>query len=110
MCSRGDNLPSFPPRISIANAELALSRGDADQALSLLQTITEDKPYFIRAKEKMATIYITHKCVVSLESLHKRVPIDRIFIRRCINSAYSWAFNLVESLGVCTDLSLTRGI
>jgi tetratricopeptide repeat protein 21B len=47
-------------RISIANADLAVERGDTDQALTLLKTVTEDKPYFIQAKEKMAAIYLTH--------------------------------------------------
>ena len=47
-------------RISIADADLALERGDAEQALSLLKTVTEDKPYYIQAKEKMAGIYLTH--------------------------------------------------
>jgi tetratricopeptide repeat protein 21B len=48
-------------KISIANADLALSRGDSDQALVLLKTITEDKPYYIQAKEKMAQLYFTHR-------------------------------------------------
>lgn len=48
-------------RISIANADLALSRGDTNQALSLLTTISDDKPYFIQAKEKMAEIYFREK-------------------------------------------------
>ena len=47
-------------RISIANADLAVERGDTDQALTLLKTVTEDKPYFIQAKEKMAAIYLTN--------------------------------------------------
>ena len=47
-------------RISIANADLAIERGDSDHALSLLKTITEDKPYYIQAKEKMAAIFLTH--------------------------------------------------
>ena len=48
-------------KICIANADLALNRGDSDQALALLKTITEDKPYYIRAKEKMAQLYFTHR-------------------------------------------------
>ena len=48
-------------KICIANADLALSRGDSDQALVLLKTITEDKPYYIQAKEKMAQLYFTHR-------------------------------------------------
>ena len=48
-------------RIAIANADFALLRGDADQALSLLRSVTDDKPYFIQAKEKMAEIYFSHR-------------------------------------------------
>ena len=44
-------------RIAIANADLALARGDTEQALALLKTITDDKPYYIQAVEKMAQIY-----------------------------------------------------
>lgn len=47
-------------RVSIANADLAIGRGDREQALSLLKTVTADKPYYIQAKEKMAEIYLTH--------------------------------------------------
>jgi len=39
-------------RISIANADLALIQGDTDHALTLLQSVTEDKPYFIQVKRK----------------------------------------------------------
>ena len=46
--------------MAIANADLAVERGDTEQALALLKTVTEDKPYFIQAKEKMAAIYLTH--------------------------------------------------
>ena len=48
-------------KICIANADLALSRGDSEHALSLLKSITEDKPYFIQAKEKMAQLYFSHR-------------------------------------------------
>ena len=48
-------------KICIANADLALSRGDDNQALTLLKSITEDKPYYIQAKEKMAQLYFTHR-------------------------------------------------
>ena len=27
----------------------------------MLKTVTEDKPYFLRAKQKMADIYLTHR-------------------------------------------------
>lgn len=48
-------------RMAIANADLALSRGDSQQALTLLKTITDDKPYYIQAVEKMADIYYKHR-------------------------------------------------
>lgn len=48
-------------RISIANADLALARGDSDQALTLLKSITDDKPYYIQAVEKMAGIYFKER-------------------------------------------------
>ena len=51
-------------RVLVANADLALSRGDTDHALTMLRSVTEDKPYFIQAKEKMAEIYFTHRLAV----------------------------------------------
>ena len=50
-------------RVLVANANLALGRGDTDHALTMLRGVTEDKPYFIQAKEKMAEIYFTHRWV-----------------------------------------------
>ena len=48
-------------RITIANADFALSRGDSDEALSMLRHVDEDNPYFIQSKEKMADIYLAHR-------------------------------------------------
>ena len=48
-------------RVTVANADMALSRGDIEEALSLLRKVTDDKPYFIQAKEKMAEIYFKHR-------------------------------------------------
>ena len=31
-----------------------------DQALAMLKTVTEDRPYFVEAKQKMADIYLSH--------------------------------------------------
>uniref|UniRef100_A0A8C5Q0P9 Tetratricopeptide repeat domain 21A n=1 Tax=Leptobrachium leishanense TaxID=445787 RepID=A0A8C5Q0P9_9ANUR len=45
-------------RIVISNANLALSKGGADTALSMLREITPDQPYYIQVKEKMAEIYL----------------------------------------------------
>ena len=60
-------------KICIANADLALSRGDSEQALMLLKTITEDKPYYIHAKEKMAQLYFTHRYICTLMDKHSNV-------------------------------------
>ncbi|XP_041371664.1 tetratricopeptide repeat protein 21B-like [Gigantopelta aegis] len=48
-------------RVMIANADLSLSRGDADHALSMLRNITPDQNYFVQAREKMADIYLNHR-------------------------------------------------
>ncbi|XP_035995285.1 tetratricopeptide repeat protein 21B isoform X2 [Fundulus heteroclitus] len=49
------------PRVTIANADLALHRGDTELALSMLRNITPEQPYYISAKEKMADIYLKHR-------------------------------------------------
>lgn len=48
-------------RITIANADFALTRGDAEEALSLLRNVDEENPYYIQAKEKMSEIYLTKR-------------------------------------------------
>uniref|UniRef100_A0A7N6FE25 Tetratricopeptide repeat domain 21B n=1 Tax=Anabas testudineus TaxID=64144 RepID=A0A7N6FE25_ANATE len=48
-------------RVTIANADLALLRGDTELALSMLRNITPEQPYYIQAKEKMAEIYLNHR-------------------------------------------------
>ncbi|KAI4805728.1 hypothetical protein KUCAC02_010327 [Chaenocephalus aceratus] len=48
-------------RVTIANADLALLRGDTELALSMLRNITPEQPYYIQAKEKMADIYLNHR-------------------------------------------------
>ena len=48
-------------RVMIANANLDLSRGDTESALSNLKKIESDKPYYIQAREKMAEIYLNHR-------------------------------------------------
>ncbi|XP_069503848.1 tetratricopeptide repeat protein 21A isoform X2 [Ambystoma mexicanum] len=45
-------------RITIANSDLALSKGDVETALGMLRNITASQPYFIEVKEKMAQIYL----------------------------------------------------
>ena len=48
-------------RVMIANANLDLSRGDVESALANLTKIESDKPYYIKAREKMAEIYLEHR-------------------------------------------------
>uniref|UniRef100_A0A7N8X3X2 Tetratricopeptide repeat domain 21B n=1 Tax=Mastacembelus armatus TaxID=205130 RepID=A0A7N8X3X2_9TELE len=48
-------------RVTIANADLALLRGDTELALSMLRNITPEQPYYIQTKEKMAEIYLNHR-------------------------------------------------
>ncbi|XP_070311543.1 tetratricopeptide repeat protein 21A isoform X3 [Odocoileus virginianus] len=45
-------------RITIANVDLALSKGNVDLALSVLQSVTPKQPCYMEAKEKMASIYL----------------------------------------------------
>ncbi|CAK6435756.1 unnamed protein product [Pipistrellus nathusii] len=45
-------------RITIANVDLALSKGNVDMALSMLRNITPKQPYYTEATEKMASIYL----------------------------------------------------
>lgn len=48
-------------RVTIANADLALLRGDTELALSMLRNITPEQPYYVQAKKKMADIYLNHR-------------------------------------------------
>ena len=48
-------------RITIANADLALARGDIEGALAMLRNIGPDQSYFVQAREKMADIYLHHR-------------------------------------------------
>nr|XP_012597615.1 tetratricopeptide repeat protein 21A isoform X6 [Microcebus murinus] len=45
-------------RITIANVDLALSKGNVDMALSVLRGITPKQPCYVEAMEKMANIYL----------------------------------------------------
>ncbi|KAJ6659332.1 hypothetical protein lerEdw1_019203 [Lerista edwardsae] len=45
-------------RITVANVDLALSKGDVDLALTMLRNITPNQPYYTEVKEKMAQIYL----------------------------------------------------
>ncbi|XP_045392345.1 tetratricopeptide repeat protein 21A isoform X2 [Lemur catta] len=44
--------------ITIANVDLALSKGNVDMALSVLRNITPKQPCYVEAREKMASIYL----------------------------------------------------
>ena len=48
-------------KVSIAGTELALSRGNVDQALALLQAIGPDQSYYLDARERMANIYLQYR-------------------------------------------------
>jgi len=48
-------------RITIADAELAITRRDFTAALTMLRNVPTDSVYYARAKMKMADIYLKHK-------------------------------------------------
>uniref|UniRef100_A0A914W2S6 Tetratricopeptide repeat protein 21B n=1 Tax=Plectus sambesii TaxID=2011161 RepID=A0A914W2S6_9BILA len=48
-------------RLMLCNADLALARGDADKALSLLQSVLPEQSNYLAARQKMAEIYLHHK-------------------------------------------------
>ena len=80
----------FSLRISIANADLALAHGDTDHALTLLQGITEDKPYFIQVWCTASNVLTSaiHNCgLYSNQVMHDK-------------SFNSLAFSPVSSLSV----------
>lgn len=47
-------------RVQIANADLLLVGGKVEEALEVLKGVTEEKPYYIQAQEKIANIHLTH--------------------------------------------------
>ncbi|OBS75116.1 hypothetical protein A6R68_14362 [Neotoma lepida] len=53
-------------RITVANVDLALSKGNVDLALSMLRGITPKQPCYTEAKEKMASIYLNTRKDVRL--------------------------------------------
>nr|XP_048279598.1 tetratricopeptide repeat protein 21A [Myodes glareolus] len=53
-------------RITVANVDLALSKGNVDSALSMLRGITPKQPCYTEAKEKMASIYLHNRKDVRL--------------------------------------------
>uniref|UniRef100_A0A8C2PD40 Tetratricopeptide repeat protein 21B n=1 Tax=Capra hircus TaxID=9925 RepID=A0A8C2PD40_CAPHI len=72
-------------RVTIANADLALAQGDVERALSMLQNVTAEQPYFIEAKEKMADIYLKHRkekmlYITCYREMAERMPSPRSFL------------------------------
>lgn len=45
-------------RITVANVDLAISKGDVELALTMLRNIKANQPYYTEVKEKMAQIYL----------------------------------------------------
>ena len=50
----------------MANADLALEKGDTEAALNILRTVGPEQPYFVQAKEKMAQIYLNQRFDVDI--------------------------------------------
>nr|CAD7199018.1 unnamed protein product [Timema douglasi] len=48
-------------RVTVANANLSLSRGDVSISLELLQSIKPRQAYYIQARHKMADIHLNHR-------------------------------------------------
>ena len=48
-------------RISVANVDLLLNKGDTENALLLLKKIEPSQPYYVEAREKMAQIYLNYR-------------------------------------------------
>ncbi|XP_054978983.1 tetratricopeptide repeat protein 21B [Sorex araneus] len=72
-------------RVTVANADLALSHGDVERALSMLQSVTAEQPYFTEAKEKMADIYLKYRkekmlYIACYREVAERLPSPRSFL------------------------------
>merc|ERR1719393_55306 len=48
-------------KVLVANSQLAIEKGEMDQALNMLRSIKPDHPQFATAKAAMADIYIKHR-------------------------------------------------
>ena len=46
-------------RLTVASADLSVGRGDVQQALATLRAVSNDHPYYMTARHKMADIYLT---------------------------------------------------
>lgn len=64
-------------RITVANADLALEKGETDTALNILRTIGPEQPYYLQAMEKMAQIYLHHRKDKKLYAQCYRQIVDR---------------------------------
>ncbi|CAJ0920536.1 unnamed protein product [Ranitomeya imitator] len=65
-------------RIVVANADMCLSKGDVEMALSMLRDVTPNQPYYIEVKKKMADIYLKVRMDKKLYVgcyRHQRVPV-----------------------------------
>ncbi|XP_072435599.1 tetratricopeptide repeat protein 21B isoform X3 [Chiloscyllium punctatum] len=65
-------------RVTIANADLAVVRGDIELALGMLRNVTPEQPYFIQAKEKMAAIYLNQRKDKQLYASCYRDLVDKL--------------------------------
>ncbi len=73
-------------RVSVANVDLLLSRGDVENALVLLKKIEPSQPYYLEAREKMASIYLNHRKDKRLFiATYKLVIILKMIIRFFLN-------------------------
>lgn len=51
----------FYAKSQVANSQLAIEKGEIDQALNMLRTMKPDHPQFPMAKAAMADIYLKHR-------------------------------------------------
>lgn len=68
-------------RVIIANADLTLSSGDVEQALSMLRHVGSDQTFYVQAREKMADIYLNHRRDKRLYASCYRFDILRTFLK-----------------------------
>ncbi len=68
---------SEEPRILLTNVDLALKRGDINQAIETLMQIKSDQAYYVQAREKLADIYLKHRRDKKLYIKTYRELVDR---------------------------------
>uniref|UniRef100_A0A8D2Q6G4 Tetratricopeptide repeat domain 21A n=1 Tax=Varanus komodoensis TaxID=61221 RepID=A0A8D2Q6G4_VARKO len=82
-------------RVTVANVDLALSKGEVDLALTMLRNVTPNQPYYTEVKEKMAQIYLLIRkdkrlyigSLEVFEAAQKKNPLDATVARK-IGQAY----------------------